>query len=120
MYIMDYQSKYLKYKNKYISLKNSMNYDQQKGGNVKPSVYLFKAEWCGHCQHFKPVWEGLQEKYRNKYNFITYDSDKNSKEIKEWKVEGFPTIYFKNGNNATEYSGSRDVDSLVTFFNENK
>lgn len=118
---MDYQSKYLKYKNKYIALKNSMNHNQQTGGNsVKPTVYLFKAEWCGHCQQFKPTWDGLQEKYRNKYHFVTYDSDKNPKEIKEWKVEGFPTIYFKNGDNATEYSGPRDVNSLVTFFNENK
>ncbi len=118
---MDYQSKYLKYKNKYIALKNSLKLNQQKGGeSVKPDVYLFKAEWCGHCQHFKPAWEALQNKYRTKYNFITYDSDKNGKEIKEWKVEGFPTIYFKNGDTATEYNGPRDVDSLVKFFEEQK
>jgi thiol-disulfide isomerase/thioredoxin len=118
---MDYQSKYLKYKNKYIDLKNKQSHVQQGGNaNSKPTVYLFKAEWCGHCQTFKPTWDGLQEKYRNKYHFITYDSDKNSREIKEWNVGGFPTIYFKNGNNATEYNGPRDVNSLVKFFEEQK
>jgi thiol-disulfide isomerase/thioredoxin len=115
---MDYNSKYLKYKNKYINLKNSLM--QKGGGDSKTSIYLFKAEWCGHCQHFKPVWNGLQNKYKNKYNFITYDYEKNSKEMKEWKVNSFPTIYFKNGNNATQYDGSRDIDSIVTFIEQNK
>ena len=36
------------------------------------------------------------------------------------KIESYPTIYYKNGDNATEYSGSRDVDSLVTFFEQTK
>ena len=115
------ETKYLKYKNKYITLKNQLSNVQQ-GGNpgAKPTVYLFKAEWCGHCNQFKPMWEALQQKYKNKYNFVTYDSNKNGKEIKEWKIESYPTIYYKNGDNATEYSGSRDIDSLVTFFEQTK
>lgn len=118
---MDYQSKYLKYKEKYITLKNKLSVIQQGGNaNAKPTVFLFKAEWCGHCKQFSPTWDALQQKYKNKYEFVTYDSNKHSKEIKEWQIKSYPTIYYKNGANATEYNGPRDVDSLVTFFEETK
>ena len=25
------------------------------------SINLFYAEWCGHCQNFRPVWEEIKE-----------------------------------------------------------
>ena len=91
------------------------------GGNEvnqvdKVDVFLFKAEWCGHCKSFKPIWNELQNKYNKKYNFYTYDNEKNEKEMVEWEIRGFPTIIAKKGETATEYRGSRDEQSLLTFF----
>jgi hypothetical protein len=102
---MDYKLKYEKYKLKYLTLKTQIEkINNQSGGssNKKPELYLFKAEWCGHCKNFKDEWEKLKDdkKLNSKVEFITMDSDKNAKEIKEWKIEGFPTIILKKENNA--------------------
>ncbi len=55
MYLMErnYYNLYIKYKKKYISLKNKQNKEHiQIGGGNKKDVFLFKAEWCPHCQGF--------------------------------------------------------------------
>ena len=111
-------NKYIKYKVKYNLLKNKSLQKEtfQKGGNEnKPDLYLFKAKWCGHCKNFLPTWEALSNKYNKKINFITYDSEKNKKEMEEWKIEGFPTIIYRKDNVAQEYKGDRDIDSLINF-----
>ena len=48
-------------------------------------------------------------------NFITYDSDKNQDEISQWKVQGFPTIIVKKGEEAMEYVGPNQYDSVLNF-----
>lgn len=113
---MDYKKKYLKYKSKYLELKQQAN--QTGGSDVKKEVYLFKAEWCPHCTAFKPVWNKLQTALKGKYNFITVDADKDKAKIQEWKIEGFPTIIKRVGNNAIEYSGPRDEVNVMKFITE--
>jgi len=110
---MNYQEKYLVYKNKYLKLKNTV----QKGGNDKIDLILFKTNWCGHCKNFSPVWNNLQKMYESKYNFITYDGDENKKELKSYNVQGFPTLYIKKNNELEEYMGPRDIDTMNTFLN---
>lgn len=124
---MDFKSKYLKYKTKYLALKKQSgggcggDHDDKKkskqcgGSKEKDEVLLFKAEWCGHCKKFKPVWNELKEMYKNKYVFNTYDSDEDKDKMKQWGVSGFPTIIFKRGDDAIEYSGDRSIGSIVKF-----
>ena len=109
---MDYRQKYLKYKFKYLSLKNTTT--NQKGGS-KPEIMLFKATWCPHCTNFLPTWEKIQQNLKNKYLFTTYDSELNKDKIDQWKVTGFPTLMIKNGENVEEYAGSRDYDVLLKY-----
>jgi len=154
----DYYTKYLKYKNKYLNLKNlniytsSRNSDNLElssklsehsnknkyinlrlnnlnlfdgldnppmtgGGKNKINIMLFKAEWCGHCQRFKPVWEQLSKKFQSKFNFIVYDSDKNENMMTKYKINGFPTILIQDGDIIKPYEDNRDLDTLDTFFN---
>uniref|UniRef100_A0A6C0DAE1 Thioredoxin domain-containing protein n=1 Tax=viral metagenome TaxID=1070528 RepID=A0A6C0DAE1_9ZZZZ len=115
---MDSFQKYLKYKEKYLNLKNSLSL-QNGGGTNKPELYLFKAEWCGHCKAFKQDWDQLKnhQDVKNKINFVTMDADKNKKEITDWKIEGFPTLILKNGDTATEYNGKRTIPELIKFIN---
>ncbi len=110
-----YFKKYLKYKNKYNALKKSLSNVDQLGGGDKKDVFLFKADWCPHCQGFIPTWEKLQNEHGEEYNFITYDGDQNKDEIAEWNVEGFPTIIVKKENEAMEYLGPNEYNAVLDF-----
>lgn len=111
--VQDYQEKYLKYKAKYFNLKNNMM-----GGGDKIDILLFKAEWCGHCVKFKPIWDTLSKTYEKDFNFKTYDADKEQKIFEKYKVSSFPTILVEHNNNIVPYEGDRTVDDMVNFFKE--
>jgi len=109
----DYSQKYLKYKAKYINLKNKSRKSMSGGGNI--NVILFKADWCGHCKSFKPTWEAVSKHYKEKYNFITYDADKNLDKLKEYKVDSFPTILLKKDSDLIPYNGDRSFEDFNSF-----
>jgi len=111
---MNYYNKYIKYKNKYNNLKKKRNLIMT-GGSQQTEVYLFKADWCPHCQAFLPTWDALNKQYSSKYSFIKYDDKKNANIIKEWDIKGFPTIVIKKGNRAMEYMGPKDFNSVLEF-----
>jgi protein disulfide-isomerase-like protein len=110
----DYQAKYLKYKSKYNQLKAQINLNQ-KGGSDMKTMYLFKANWCGHCRNFTPTWEKLQSELSNKVKFVTYDADKHKKEIKDYNINGFPTIMLQSKDKIIEYNGERHMEGLKEF-----
>ena len=104
--------KYLKYKAKYMNLKQKV----QTGGSMnKNDIMLFKMNNCGYCTQFMPVWQHLIKEFSNKYNFITYDSTKDINKVNEYNVNGFPTLIKKNGNTLTQYDGDRDYESVKYF-----
>ncbi len=116
---VNYKEKYLKYKLKYQELQESLNNQniEQSGGGMKQDsdkmdIMLFKAEWCGHCKQFKSTWGKLKDQFNNKFNFITYDSVKDARKIKEHKINGYPTIMFKDNVLTKSYEGPRDYESL--------
>jgi thioredoxin-like negative regulator of GroEL len=118
----NYELKYLKYKAKYVSLKNNKSRHSRHsmtGGGNKKQVMLFKADWCGHCTKFKSTWDAISNQYNNKYDFITYDVDKQRKVFEEYKVDSFPTLILKNNNEIINYNGDRSVDDLKQFLDSN-
>ena len=91
------------------------------GGNNKKAektLYLFKADWCPHCINFMPTWESIKNNNKDKINFIKYDSQENREQIKEFGVDGFPTIILKIGDKAIEYVGPRDENSILNFIQQ--
>ena len=114
--------KYLKYKKKYLDLKNYMIknglLNKQSGGGFNKELILFKANWCGHCNHFMPVWNKLQSEKLNA-KLTTFDSDLNRDKINEYKIQGFPTLMLKSNNKLVEYSGPRDIESIKNFVKNN-
>jgi thiol-disulfide isomerase/thioredoxin len=121
---MDSFQKYQKYKTKYLSLKK-MSLKQNGGSNIikneKPEFYLFKAEWCGHCNAFMKDWNTLSNNVdlNKKITFTTLDSDLHKGEIKKWEITGFPTLILRNGDRAIEYSAKRTIPDITDFINKN-
>jgi thiol-disulfide isomerase/thioredoxin len=89
------------------------------GASIKPNkLYLFKAEWCGHCVNFKSTWSQLQKEMKDHVEFVTFDADNHKDEIKKYNIQGFPTLILHSGDKAVEYNGQRDIDSLKDFIKE--
>ena len=120
-----YYYKYIKYKIKYLDLCNNKTIsggsDNKTISNDNPDLYLFKAEWCGHCKNFISEWEKIKsdDQFKNKINFIMYDSEVHKDKINEWDIKGFPTLLFKKDNNAIEYTSNRTAKDIALFINEN-
>lgn len=104
-------NKYLLYKKKYLQKKMS----KMSGGSSQKELMLFKANWCGHCKSFLPIWEKITSDSNIKINFKTFDSDLHKKEMQDFNIEGFPTILYKVNNKLIEYNGNRDEKSVRDF-----
>jgi thiol-disulfide isomerase/thioredoxin len=107
--------KYQKYKYKYIKFKNilKMNGGGKEENQIK-TLYLFKADWCGHCIKFKPLWNKLKNEVSN-VNFVEYDYNNNKKEIQQFNIKSYPTIILKHNNELIEYEGHRSFEEIKKF-----
>jgi thiol-disulfide isomerase/thioredoxin len=85
-----------------------------------PTLILFYADWCGHCQRFIPIWKELKTKINTKEcNIIEIESDETFiKKIKDLKA--YPTIYYISTNLTTEYKDDRTIESILNFLEKNK
>lgn len=101
----------------YITRRKITSNGSQKGGgeNDKKDIILFKAEWCPHCKHFKPIWKKLENEFKGKYNFITYDSDSNKDEMKKYNITGYPTLMSEYGGETYEFVGPMDYEKTSAF-----
>lgn len=84
----------------------------------------FYAPWCGHCKKLEPVYTELAKKYKNQKNLVIAKMDTTANDVAHpnYKVEGFPTIYFAPSNkkkNPIKFdSGERDLEHLSKFIEE--
>lgn len=95
----------------------------------KDALVFFYADWCGHCQSFKPEWEKLEkevEKNENttielvKVNCGDAENPSHKKIMKDFSVQGYPTIKKIDGaGNAVEYKGERKVEPIMKFLETN-
>tara|TARA_B100001094_G_scaffold311644_1_gene347506 strand:+ start:244 stop:669 length:426 start_codon:yes stop_codon:yes gene_type:complete len=85
--------------------------------NNSKKVMLFHANWCSHCVDFKPTWEKLTEYFHD--NDIKYsDHEASDKDImNKYSIKSFPTIKIQTKNNISDYTGTRDYDSIVQAVN---
>ena len=113
---MSYSEKYAKYKSKYTLA-------TQSGGMSLPEVdiVLYSADWCGYCNEFKPIWEKLQEMFRDLQHikFIKTDYERGVIDKNIGPINSVPTIYIINNinNEAIEFSGHRSIPTLTSFIN---
>jgi protein disulfide-isomerase-like protein len=95
----------------------------QEALDLNPSLMIdFYATWCGHCQHFKPIYEETSKelKEKNMKTVLARIDAYYYTDIKHaWKVGGYPTIlYFQNGQLIEKYPGARKVEAIVEYLAE--
>jgi thiol-disulfide isomerase/thioredoxin len=67
-------------------------------------IAVIVADWCGACQHFKPVWESTIKNYlssqsskqKNKKLILATIQDTTTHEFDMHDIKGFPTIRIIN------------------------
>jgi len=87
-----------------------------------PTLMLFHADWCGHCQNFMPTFDKFSKAInKSKLNLIKFNADTDKKHIESFKIGGYPTLLLNDpkSNRFIEYNGDRSINDLVKFVNEN-
>lgn len=83
-------------------------------------VALFYADWCPHCQHFKPHFQRAMKELNGKpgkdgknMRLEMIDCDANKDISREYDVSGYPTVKIL-GDDGTqvEYGGDRTYEGL--------
>lgn len=61
----------------------------------KPIITLFYTDWCTYCMRFMPKYKIIADVYKDKYNFVMINADDPHyvNLVKDYSIEGFPTIY---------------------------
>lgn len=99
------------------------------GSNIKSNlspangecvVALFYADWCPHCQHFKPHFKkamsslnGRPGKDGKKLRLEMVDCDADKNISSQYDVSGYPTVkLIKDDGTQVEYGGERTYEGL--------
>ena len=120
-----------------VGLKSQENYEEANTEENNPAVeglvqienftvkgkgkqlVLFYAPWCPHCKNMLPEWDKFAETNRSNVEAKKVNSEEQPALIKEYDVQGFPTILLldANGKTIATYEGGRDAKSFADFVN---
>ena len=100
-----------------------------KGGNVielddtsihnlsNPSLVMFFAPWCGHCQNAKPMYEKVGYNL-SKHNIKCYalNCEDHKKTSTKYNIKGYPTVgIVDNDKMLHEYKKERNEEELTSW-----
>jgi thiol-disulfide isomerase/thioredoxin len=84
-----------------------------------PFLIFFGATWCGHCRHFKPVFEEiglLARTIHPELQLLHVDcSSQGSREAcSKWDLPGYPTIYAASKGRLCMLKGPRNAENVFS------
>ena len=90
-------------------------------------LYFFRAEWCGHCQRFKPVWDDFVHDAMTSSEFqnveiVELDIDKEESKplMKKHGVQGFPHVVLTEESKPDiVFHDARTKEALQQFLRNN-
>lgn len=63
----------------------------------KPVIVWFYTDWCRYCQKLAPTFKKLTKdrQIKKEYSvaYVNAEDPRNKEYVKEYKVEGYPTVY---------------------------
>lgn len=83
-----------------------------------PTLEYYYMKQCPHCNTFNPEWEKVETRLAALKPVIhtkKIDIDENQELAKANNVNGAPTLLFIKDGVKKEYSGERNVESIVEF-----
>jgi protein disulfide-isomerase A1 len=95
--------------------------DEVNAKNDEVVMVLFYAEWCGHCQKFKPEWNKAENKHNGtKMNgknvrLMKVDCDQNKELAAKYDVQGYPTVKVFNNGKVNDYDGERSLSGITNY-----
>ena len=81
----------------------------------------FYAPWCGHCKKLAPIYaEAAQTlaKANSKVKLAKIDDTAEKLDDHRFKLTGYPTLYFVDGDDVSKYEGERTSQALVRWINK--
>ena len=82
----------------------------------------FLADWCGHCQNFKPEWEKIKSHLKTNgagSGHVITVNDKHMQKLPGKKPSGFPTLsLYKGKEHIKDYDGGRNMPEVLQFIKE--
>ena len=82
----------------------------------------YLADWCGHCQHFKPEWEKIKSHLKanpDGSGHVVTVSDKHMQKLPSKQPSGFPTLsLFRGKDHLKDYDGGRNMPEVLQFIKE--
>ena len=69
-----------------------------------PVLVDFWAPWCGPCRLIAPMMDWAAETYDDRLKVVKMEVDPNPETVKQYKVEGIPTLLLMKGGEVIERS----------------
>lgn len=71
---------------------------------AKPTVALFKADWCGDCRYIDPFMPEVAAQYSDRITFLVVDRDNFPELGERYRVLGIPSfIAFSEGKETISF-----------------
>lgn len=105
-----------------FTIKNNELYLISPNTRGTPGILLIHANWCGHCQKFKPLFKQLSERLGNGFKTVELEHAKfkdNKQLVSALDFKYFPTLKFfdQKGKIVGTYddSNGRDVKDIMKY-----
>ena len=73
-------------------------------------VAYFTASFCGPCQHIKPKFEEITQRYKNKIQFFKFELSDHQELADHLQVHNVPTFFFiQDGHILEQFSGANEA-----------
>ncbi|KAK3136717.1 hypothetical protein QOZ80_5BG0441370 [Eleusine coracana subsp. coracana] len=87
------------------------------GGNQDYTAVLFYASWCPFSQRMRPVFDDLSSMFPQIKHVAVEESNVMPAVLSRYGVRSLPSVIIAHGSYAFWPLGSKDLDSLINFYN---